>query len=483
MSLTLRIFLLMSGFVFMLLILVYMLQINLLPAYFQQKVLDHIQETRPRINAIIEDMQANLDYQDQLLTLRQSSADYNVCAYIYNADAILQLEINAMGSLCYLNSAINPTLESYSQSSSLMAYYIDMVNHQEEKELIFQVQPSADTAKQLFLGYAFEVNGSPFYGFMNTPFELVDSTVQILKDQFLYISLALFVVSMLAAYLLSRGLSAPLIRMSQQALRLGKGDKEVLFEGGSILEIDNLAQTLNYATAEIEKNDTLRIDLLANMSHDIRTPLTMISAYAQLIDEIAMDDPIKRKQYLDIIIAEVDQLSRLLQDMMTLSQLQKSTVRQEISSFDVVEVVERIIEGFEGMAQQSGVSFILEAKGPIMVESDIVKFRQVITNYLSNAFKHVGTDNQVITRVFVIDELNTIRIEVEDHGSGIAPADIDRIWNRYYKSDKHFTRNKEGTGLGLAISKAICEQLGWPFGVISEESEGSIFYVELPMEK
>lgn len=483
MSLTLRIFLLMSGFVLMLLILVYVLQINLLPAYFQQKILDHIQETRPRINAIIEDMQANLDYEDQLRTLRQSSADYNVCAYVYDDEAILRLEVNAMGSLCYLNSAINPTLESYSSPSSLMAYYIDMVTHQNEKELVFQVQPSTDTAKQLFMGYEFMVGDRLFYGFLNTPFELVDSTVTILKDQFFYISLALFFLSIVAAYLLSRGLSMPLIRMSQQALRLGKGDKDVVFDGGSILEIDNLAQTLNYATDEIQKNDTLRIDLLANMSHDIRTPLTMISAYAQLIDEVAMDDPIKRKQYLEIIISEVDQLSRLLQDMMTLSQLQKSTVRQDVSRFDVVEVVERVIEGFDGIAHKSGVRFELEAMGPVYVESDLVKFRQVLTNYLSNGFKHVGDDKLVLVRVIVIDELSTVRIEVEDHGSGIAQQDLELIWDRYYKSDKHFTRNKEGTGLGLAISKAICEQLGWPFGVISEEGKGSIFYIELALER
>lgn len=115
-----------------------------------------------------------------------------------------------------------------------------------------------------------------------------------------------------------------------------------------------------------------------------------------------------------------------------------------------------------------------------MVEADLVKFRQVVTNYVSNAFKHVGDDKLVLIRAFMIDELGMIRIEVEDHGSGIAPEELDLIWDRYYKADKHFTRNKEGTGLGLAISKAICEQLDWPYGVISEENRGSTFYVELP---
>ncbi len=470
----------MAAFVFMLLILLYMLQINLLPAYFQQQILEHVQETRPRINGIIEDMEANIAYEDQLSRLRQSSADYNVCAYVYDDDAILRLEINSMGSLCYLNSIINPSLESYVQSSTLMGYYIDMVTHQESSEIYFQVQPNADVARQLFLGYEFIVDGQRFYGFINTPYELVDSTITILRDQFFYISVIVFVLAMLVALIISRGLSMPLVRMSQQALRLGKGDKDIAFEGGSIREVDHLAQALNYATDEMQKNDNLRIDLLANMSHDIRTPLTMISAYAQLIDEIAFEDPEKRKQYLDIIISEVDQLDRLLQDMMTLSQLQKSTVRQEISTFDVVDVIDRVIEGFDALAYTSGVQFNFMAQGPLMVEADLVKFRQVVTNYVSNAFKHVGEDKLVLIRAFMIDELGMIRIEVEDHGSGIAPDELELIWDRYYKADKHFTRNKEGTGLGLAISKAICEQLDWPYGVISEENKGSTFYVELP---
>ncbi|HHX07599.1 MAG TPA: cell wall metabolism sensor histidine kinase WalK, partial [Erysipelothrix sp.] len=254
-SLTLRIFFIMAAFVFMLLILLYMLQINLLPAYFQQQILDHVQETRPRINGIIEDMEANIAYEDQLSRLRQSSADYNVCAYVYDDDAILRLEINSMGSLCYLNSVINPSLESYVQSSTLMGYYIDMVTHQESSEIYFQVQPNADVARQLFLGYEFMVDGQRFYGFINTPYELVDSTITILRDQFFYISVIVFVLAMLVALIISRGLSMPLVRMSQQALRLGKGDKDIAFEGGSIREVDHLAQALNYATDEMQKND------------------------------------------------------------------------------------------------------------------------------------------------------------------------------------------------------------------------------------
>ena len=471
----------MAGFVFMLLILLYMLQINLLPAYFQRQILNHVQDTRPRINGIIEDMEANLEYEDRLSRLRQSSAEYNLCGYVYDDQAVLRLEINSMGSLCYLNSIINPSLESYAQSSPLMAYYIDLVNHQENQEMYFQVQPNADVARQLFLGYEFEVEGRSFYGFINTPYELVESTITILRDQFFYISVIVFVLAILVALIISRGLSMPLIRMSQQALRLGKGDKDINFDGGTIREIDLLAQALNYATEEIQKNDHLRIDLLANMSHDIRTPLTMISAYAQLIDEVAYDDPVKRKQFLDIIISEVDQLDRLLKDMMTLSQLQKSTVRQEITEFDVTEVIERVIDGFEALAYSTGVHFDLKAEKPLMVETDLVKFRQVMTNYVSNALKHVGEDKVVFIRAFVIDELDTIRIEVEDHGSGIAQEDVDYIWDRYYKADKHFTRNREGTGLGLAISKAICEQLRWPYGVLSEVGKGSTFYVELPI--
>ena len=470
-------------FVSITLFLVYVLQIFLLPSFYQNKALSRVETISNRMATPLTNIANNEEYTQEYNDLVLYTRQNNICLYAFDDSAILKLEANAMGSSCYLHYLIKPTIQSYRDPSPIMNQYMEMVNQQESKSYYFTVTPNDQISSQLFYAQRFVINNRNFYVFINTPYELLDSTIFVLQEQFFYISSGVLILGIMISLLLSKLLSEPLNRLSKTAQDLARGKKDVIFEKGGFLEIDTLASTLNYATQEINKTDNLRIDLLANISHDLRTPLTSISAYAQLIQDISGDDPVKREKHLKIIIEEVEQLNRLLSDMMTLSQMQSKTSRLIIEEFDINNLVNRTIESLK--ATTSTQSIMIEKVGKISkkVIGDEVKIRQVIMNYLSNAIKFVGEDRTILVKLIEIEETGYARIEVIDHGSGISEEEKPYVWDRYYKVNKNYARVQKGTGLGLAICKAICERGNYPYGVLSEVDKYSLFFVEIPLSK
>jgi signal transduction histidine kinase len=268
--------------------------------------------------------------------------------------------------------------------------------------------------------------------------------------------------------------------MTESARKLAHGDVNVKFDYGGYSEIDDLADTLNFATGELSKMDELRRDLIANVSHDIKTPLTMIKAYAEMIKELSGDHPIKRNEHLDIILSEANHLNRLVNDMLQLSLNQSNKLAIDPTQFYLKKKMSEIIGLFAGFTDSGQVDIELIIDRKLKVEADEVKFGQVMFNYINNAIRHIGDDKKVIIKAEVIDKM--VRVSVIDHGLGIESSHLPYIWDRYYKIDKNYTRESDGgTGLGLAIAKSICVAHHLNFGVISSEGAGATFYVDLPL--
>lgn len=464
--------------------LVYLLQILLLPTFYQNTVLTRVQEASTKTENTVYAMNHEQgEFDSRLSSLRNYAQDNNICLFVFDQESILQLDINPMGTTCYLHYLIKPSARSYNNPSLIMNQYINQFNEIQDNSYYFKVTPNEQISSQLFYASQLDIKDKPYYVFLNTPFELLDSTIDVLQRQFFLIIIGVLVLGGVIAYLISRLLSQPLIKMSNSAQLLAKGRKNVTFEKGGYLEIDNLADTLNYATQEIARTDDLRNDLLANISHDIRTPLTMISAYAEMIQDISGDDPHKRNEHLSVIQSEVEQLNKLLTDMMTLSHMQSESTRLKTQEFNLNALVHQVVESFKVMTQNERV--MIEVVGEIneMVVGDEIKIRQVIVNYISNAIKFIGDDRLVLIRLLEIDETGYARVEVEDHGDGILDEDIEYVWERYYKVNKNYQRARQGTGLGLAICKAICERGNYPFGVLSEVGKRTMFFIEIPLKK
>lgn len=314
------------------------------------------------------------------------------------------------------------------------------------------------------------------YIFLNTSLEPLDSTVSILRVQMLQISLAMLVLGFGISIFLSNLLSKPIVRITRSAEKLAQGDYNVRFNGRGYTETEKLADTLNYASTEITKVDTMRRDLMANISHDLRTPLTMVKAYAEMIRDLSGDNPEKREEHLGIIIEESDRLTALVNDIMDLTKMENGTAELNLETFCVGERLRDIMQRYTLLSERDGYNFYLSADDDAYGEADLIKFDQVIYNLVNNAVNYSGDSKEIY--IMEIVKENSIEISVTDCGPGISEELMPLIFDRYYRAEKH-KREVIGTGLGLSIVKQIFIMHGFPFGVRSEEGAGSTFWFEM----
>lgn len=312
--------------------------------------------------------------------------------------------------------------------------------------------------------------------FINASYEPIDATVDIIKDQFVYISALLLFAALWVSLLLSKRLSKPIVNITTSATKLAKGDYSASFEGDSYYEINELADTLNYAAEEISKVDTLRNDLIANVSHDLRTPLTMIKAYAEMIRDLSGDKPEKRNEHLGVIIEETDRLSLLVNNMLELSKLQSGTMQIEYGRFELSDLIESVLSRYQHLKEMEGFEFSYESDGDCTCYGDRAKLEQVMYNFVNNAVNYSGDSKRIIIRTHLLPY--TVRVEVVDFGKGIEKDKLPLIFDRYYRGDRT-KRDVVGSGLGLSIVKEILRLHKTKYGVQSEVNKGSTFWFEI----
>ena len=329
------------------------------------------------------------------------------------------------------------------------------------------------------LVYAVKLNGGR-YAFINTSVEPIDSTVGLLRGQLIVITIIVLLLSFVLSYFISNLISSPIVKINKSAKRLAKGEFDVEFDIDSkISELNELSRTLNYTKDELSKTEELRRDLMANVSHDLKTPLTMIKAYAEMGRDLHKDNKKKREKDMDTIIEEVDRLTILVNDILDLSKMQSNIDNTELREFNIVDLINDIINRYSVYSELEDYKFIFNHdQEVILIKADYKKMEQVIYNLINNAINYTGEDNTVIINVKVDD---VIRVEIIDSGKGIKEEDIPYIWDRYYKNSKKHKRNLIGTGLGLSIVKNILELHNYKYGVLSSK-EGTTFYFEIKKE-
>lgn len=308
--------------------------------------------------------------------------------------------------------------------------------------------------------------------YISMPLTPVDSTVEVLQRQLLYVMGIAIAVGLVIAYFISRKLARPISDMTGSAAEMAKGNYDVTFAKGSYAELDQLAETLDYTAAQLSKVEKLRRDLIANISHDFRTPLTMIKAYAELIRDISGDDAGKRQQHLDIIIQETARMGLLVDDVLDLSLLQSGNEQPNLQNTDLSGLAQRVAESFAPMLERDGCALEQHIQPDQYAYADEKRMGQVIYNLMGNAVEH--TNSRIALRV--IDKGGSVRCEIEDDGPGIPDEDKPYIWERYYTSSQQPEKN---SGLGLSIVKSILQQHGASFGVEGGSGGGSVFWFEL----
>lgn len=318
-----------------------------------------------------------------------------------------------------------------------------------------------------------------YYVFINASIEPLTSTIHILASQLIYVTFLVMILSFLIAYYISKRISRPIIQINETAKKMAQGNYEIEFKTDSAIdELDELTKTLNQAKDELSKTDALRKELMANVSHDLKTPLTMIKAYAEMVRDLSYNNEEKRNNHLNTIIEETDRLNRLVNDMLELSKLESNIGNIHYELFDINELIKTVLSRFSYLEETKQYQFEYIGIENVLVHADKVKIEQVIYNLVGNAINYIGKDKKVIVKM--IEEKSSYRIEIIDHGKGIDEKELDKIWDKYYKVDKTYKRNTIGTGLGLSIVKNILLAHQYSYGVQSKKGKGTTFYFEIP---
>ena len=312
-----------------------------------------------------------------------------------------------------------------------------------------------------------------FYA-MITP---VDATVFTLQMQLFIITAIMVLLATLLAIIISKLISNPIEQVNKSAKVLAKGNYETEFHGRGFLEIKELSDTLNTAASELSKVDRLRRELMANISHDLRTPLTFIYSYAEMMHDFPLEVTPEQTQ---IIMDETKRLTSLVNDVLDISSLETGIAKLNIINYNLTESLRKTINRMSELVKNEGYKLDFKYDEEVNLLADEVKITQAFYNLLLNAITHSGNDKAVIVRQFIIESI--VRIEVIDHGEGIKQSDLPYIWERYYKVDKKHKRPIVGTGLGLSIVKKVIEMHSGEYGVESELGKGSVFWFQLELE-
>lgn len=312
------------------------------------------------------------------------------------------------------------------------------------------------------------------YVYINNQLESLDNTYLILKSQLIYLLILVIILAVIISYFISTAITRPILDITKRAKKLGNGDLSVKFPEYGVQEVDELSETLNFAKGEMVKTDDYRRDLMANVGHDLKTPLTLIKSYAEMVRDITYKDEKKRTDNLNVIINETDRLNDLVSDILTLSKIEASREELEIEEYDLVSQIKEIINKFGILRETEHYNFVYDGPDSAIVHADKNKIAQVIYNLVNNAINYTG-DDQTVT-INVTDNKKGYLVEIVDSGKGIDDETIKHIWDRYYKTEKKHKRNKVGTGLGLAIVKEILETHDFLYGVKSEIDKGTDFF-------
>ena len=323
-------------------------------------------------------------------------------------------------------------------------------------------------------------NGKQCYLLVRYPMYIMQKSVSNMQIYIIVIAAVAIIVAFIISYVLSQRISRPIRNISDTATRMAKGDYSVQFASAEFEEIAQLSESLNYAKDEIKKSDDFQKELLANVSHDLRTPLTMIKAYASMIQEISGNDPEKRNKHLQVIIDESDRLTGLVNDILNASKVSAGLSELNKKVFNLTEFLYGIMNKFEYLQETADYKFFVDIDPNLYTLADEEKIYQVIYNLVSNAVNYTGEDKCIYVSLKDCPEQSRIKFSVRDTGKGISDEEKEHIWDRYYRSKDAHARPVKGTGLGLNIVKIILQAHNFDFGVNSVKGEGSLFYVDFP---
>lgn len=274
--------------------------------------------------------------------------------------------------------------------------------------------------------------------------------------------------------LISRALAAPLSHLAQAARKFAARDWNYRVKVQGADEIADVAREFNQMAEELARAETLRRNMMADIAHELRTPLTVLQGNLHaMLDGVY---PLERSE-IATLYDETRLLNRLVDDLRELALAEAGQLQLNLQSTDVSAIIESTVASFSVAADMQGVRLSVDAKNLPRVNVDGDRLAQILRNLISNALRHTPNDGNVIVSAVTQDQ--KVCVSVADTGEGIAPEDLPRVFERFYRGDRSRARSSGGTGLGLAIAKTWVEAMGGTIGVESEGGRGTTFWFTL----
>jgi len=449
-NLTIKTLMYISVFIAVILISVWVIQIQFLQVFYERNVIENI-------HTVADNIRKNTENLDALL--QEYAFANNMCIEYYH-DTV-EIDFNLKMNSCILRD----------YSYEIAKYKAELINNNKDYMILYA--PKTNVKSIL---YAINLNNGN-YVFLNTTLEDLNSATALLKKQLIYLILILIVASSIVAIFISHRLNKPILKIISTAREMGKGNFNIKFDKSNVQELDELCDVLTVAASEMNKTEELKRDLLANVSHDLKTPLTMIRAYAEKVRDITYKDSEKREKDLNVIIEETERLNNLVNDLLDLSKIQACECNLNITEYDIVKNIKEILKRYDIVVEKEGYSFEFDMPSSLKVKADKSKIEQVIYNLINNAIEHTGDDLKV--KVTVKKQLDSVLISITDSGVGLTEEEKSLVWNRYYKKEKRHKRNIVGSGIGLSIVKGILESHKCEYGIDSKKGEYTTFYFKL----
>lgn len=449
-SLNLILWLAFSAFALLVIIFFLLIQNSLIMRQYRENTLAAIDEARGRMTSALDGSQ-NAYVLGRRLTDIANDYGLSVCLIYENGMSALDFD----GQTNY--SELASALCEQKENGMLPGYLIS--------------QSSVSYAEELSL------EGRSTFLFISAATQQYGELMAGLRWLSVITALVSVVLAFVASGFVAVFITKPVTDVTARAQEMARGNYDLHFKKNYFCaELNELGDALEYARSEISKADTMQKELIANVSHDFKTPLTMIKAYASMIREISGEDKKKRDANAQVIIDECDRLTLLVGDLLDLSKLRAGMNVGERTVFNLSEEVYSVAERFAFLRETAGYTIETQIEDDLYTEASRERIDQVLYNLIGNAVNYTGDDKRV--RVKLYKKGNNARFEVIDSGKGIPPEEVDTIWDRYYRSNKTHKRPVNGSGLGLSIVKNILLQHDCPFGVISEVGKGSCFWAE-----
>ena len=380
-------------------------------------------------------------------------------------------------------------------------YILGNNNHRAEtihKEENYTIQKTYDARSRTFYleCWGFYSDNNTIF-IMSTPLESIRESVDLANRFLAYVGIVALLLSSIIVFFTTKRITSPILNLAHISERISALDFDVKYEGKAIDEIGVLGNSMNIlsdklketigelksANIKLQKDieekiqiDEMRKDFIANVSHELKTPIALIQGYAEGLTEGMAEDKENRDYYCGVIMDEAGKMNKMVRQLLTLTALEFGNDQVALERFDVADLIRGVLSASSIMIQQKHANIQFETDHPVYVWADEFKIEEVITNFVSNALNHL--DGERVIQIRIQELGDQVKVAVRNTGACIPEKDLPNIWMKFYKVDKARTREYGGSGIGLSIVKAIMDSHHKEYGVQNTE-DGVEFFIML----